>query len=393
MAYRSTSRPAAARPQSPPIVAGRGKPTLVRNSVQAKADSRPRHRPAQSYSAPAPNSISERIDKLLKEIEERHAEVQPIGLLTQSNRQAKPLPDSKPQRPSSLRQGGQLHMRKLSLDSVKPKSIIAKFAHRSEVGFMPGNPMKVNQDVYVEKEGLMPGTHFFSVCDGHGCYGHDVSGFLRVQLPVAVERELRGTKDSSEALKAGILKCDSDLEEGQVDIRFSGSTLNAILLQGTSLLCANVGDSRALLARELRPGHWMCVALSRDHKPDSPDEYDRILSSGGRVMAYQDEAGNPAGPARVWLRDQNTPGLAMSRSIGDAVARSVGVSCQPEIFEFSLQPEDKFLVLGSDGVFEFLSNEDVVKVVVPYWKTGDVQGACNALYEAAHMRWTQVSVT
>lgn len=284
-------------------------------------------------------------------------------------------------------------MRKLSLDSIKPKSIIAKFAHRSEVGFMPGNPMKVNQDVYIEREELLQGTHLFSVCDGHGCYGHDVSGFLRLKLPIQLEKELRGTKDASEALTSAILKCDNDLKEGPVDIRFSGSTLNMILLQGTSLLCGNVGDSRALLARELRPGHWMCVALSRDHKADSPDEYDRIISNGGRVMAYQDEAGKPAGPARVWLRDQNTPGLAMSRSMGDAVARSVGVSCQPEIFEFSLQPEDKFLVLGSDGVFEFLSNEDVVKVIVPYWKTGDVQGACNALYEAAHTRWTQVSFT
>ena len=337
-----------------------------------------------------PTSISERIDKLLKEIEERHAEVQPLGLLTQSNRQTKPNVETKPSRQVALRQGGKLHMRKLSLDSSKRRSIIAKFAHRSEVGFIPGNPMKVNQDVYIEREDLLPDTHLFSVCDGHGCYGHDVSGFLRVQLPITLERELRSTKDTSTALMSTVLKCDNGLSEGTVDIRFSGSTLNMILLQGTSLICGNVGDSRALLARELRPGHWMCVALSRDHKPDSPDEYDRILSNGGRVMAYQDDQGRPAGPARVWLRDQLTPGLAMSRSMGDAVARSVGVACTPELFEFSLQAEDKFLVLGSDGVFEFLSNEDVVKIVVPYWKTGDVQGACNALYEAAHTRWTQV---
>ena len=46
----------------------------------------------------------------------------------------------------------------------------------------------------------------------------------------------------------------------------------------------------------------------------------------------------------------------MSRSLGDGVAASVGVIAVPEILEFALQPEDKFIVMGSDGVFEFISN-------------------------------------
>lgn len=80
----------------------------------------------------------------------------------------------------------------------------------------------------------------------------------------------------------------------------------------------------------------------------------------------------------------------MSRSLGDGVASSVGVICDPEILEFSLTSDDKFLVIGSDGIFEFLSNEEVVKIVVPYWKTRDVQGACDSLAREAHNRWTQV---
>ena len=43
----------------------------------------------------------------------------------------------------------------------------------------------------------------------------------------------------------------------------------------------------------------MSIALSRDHKPDNKDESARIYKSGGRVESYQDEDGNPAGPARV----------------------------------------------------------------------------------------------
>jgi serine/threonine protein phosphatase PrpC len=126
-------------------------------------------------------------------------------------------------------------------------------------------------------------------------------------------------------------------------------------------------------AGEKNPGrHWMSIALSRDHKPDERDEAMRIFQHGGRVEAYQDEEGNPLGPARVWLKNEDIPGLAMSRSIGDLVAASVGVIYEPETLEYSITNEDKFIVIGSDGIFEFLSNEDVVKIVVPYWKADDI---------------------
>lgn len=74
---------------------------------------------------------------------------------------------------------------------------------------------------------------------------------------------------------------------------------------------------------------WIAHALSRDHKPDIKDEHDRIISNNGRVDPFREPTGEPIGPARVWLRTENVPGLAMSRSIGDLVASSVGVTAEP----------------------------------------------------------------
>ena len=62
----------------------------------------------------------------------------------------------------------------------------------------------------------------------------------------------------------------------------------------------------------------------------------------------------------MWLREENVPGLAMSRSVGDLVASSVGVIPEPEFFELELNQMDKFLVIASDGVWEFITNEDCV---------------------------------
>lgn len=87
---------------------------------------------------------------------------------------------------------------------------------------------------------------------------------------------------------------------------------------------------------------------------------------GGRVDPFREANGDPIGPARVWLRTENIPGLAMSRSVGDLVASSVGVIPEPgkllltlEFRETELSEEDKFIILASDGVWEFIDNEEV----------------------------------
>jgi serine/threonine protein phosphatase PrpC len=59
---------------------------------------------------------------------------------------------------------------------------------------------------------------------------------------------------------------------------------------------------------------------------------------------------------RVWLKNEDTPGLAMSRSFGDSMACRVGVNAVPEVKMFELQQDDKIIVLASDGVWEFLEN-------------------------------------
>jgi serine/threonine protein phosphatase PrpC len=103
----------------------------------------------------------------------------------------------------------------------------------------------------------------------------------------------------------------------------------------------------------------VAVALSVDHKPELPEERKRIELAGGRIDSFHDieNDNEPLGPQRVWLQDQEIPGLAMSRSLGDTTAHSVGVSSIPEVRSFLIGVDDKFVVIGSDGVWEFLTND------------------------------------
>ena len=90
-----------------------------------------------------------------------------------------------------------------------------------------------------------------------------------------------------------------------------------MLTRGPQLVCANAGDSRAIVVNQEGVPH----ALSRDHKPDDADEHERIMARGGRVRPIINQhLGVEMGPARVWLQEMDVPGLAMSRSLGDYVA-------------------------------------------------------------------------
>lgn len=83
------------------------------------------------------------------------------------------------------------------------------------------------------------------------------------------------------------------------------------------------------------------------------------------------------------------PGLAMSRSIGDNVAHSIGVSPDPEVHKYNLNESHKFIVIASDGVWEFLTNEEVGKIVWPFFRDNAPEQAGNAIVRAAAQKWRE----
>jgi len=297
-----------------------------------------------------------------------------------------------------------------------------KVAYMSQKGHAPGYK-DTNQDAVWAYDTFAVGSQcLFGVCDGHGAEGHKVSSFIKQHLPRSFFNHLLGGCSPQAALGSAFQDVDaammSGLKQPQPHVPFnsahSGSTAVVCFLQGSSLTTAWVGDSRAVLGRPAPAGtllgsssssssasdspaaasgpppvSWSVQELSFDHKPDRRDERQRILKSGGRVM--QAGGRNGDGPYRVWLRDQDYPGLAMSRAMGDHIVRDAGVICTPEFTRVTLpvppphrglpaghkgpatssgppataasSPPGCFLVMASDGVWEFMSNEEVVDLV------------------------------
>lgn len=82
----------------------------------------------------------------------------------------------------------------------------------------------------------------------------------------------------------------------------------------------------------------------------------------------------------MWDSTLERPGCAFSRSVGDAVAKKVGVTAEPEILEWELTPKDKFAVIASDGVFEFITSQHVVDMINKH--TNKVEAAKQVVAEA-----------
>nr|AAX92824.1 hypothetical protein LOC_Os11g22410 [Oryza sativa Japonica Group] len=85
----------------------------------------------------------------------------------------------------------------------------------------------------------------------------------------------------------------------------------------------------------------------------------RIRRCNGRVFAHQDEPD----VARLWLPNCNSPGLAMARAFGDFCLKDFGLISVPDVTYRQITEKDEFIVLATDGVWDVLSNQEVVDVV------------------------------
>lgn len=246
----------------------------------------------------------------------------------------------------------------------------------------------------------IPGLTFVGVFDGHGPHGRAAAKFACRNLPKALARQSAALKSRSERkrLRAMHEACRTvneamqDESQSQFDASMSGTTACfALVVPPNRVLLANVGDSRCVLARRATGsgGAVQAVPLTVDAKPSLPEETRRILASGGVVRQLRDESGNRHGAYRVFRRgDDVLPGLAMSRSFGDMYAHAVGVTWEPMLSTHTLTSRDLFLIFGTDGLWDIMTDSDAVDFVNRYRCRRDPEVSCvEALTLEAQERW------
>ena len=273
--------------------------------------------------------------------------------------------------------------------------------------------IKTDQDTSLISLGIggIVGFNLFGILDGHGPHGHFVSQFCKEYFIKSMVRYVellkisKGVKTSEEVynelkntrflyISELFLNVDRDLaSQNLFDCYSSGTTCNIVFQFKNHLVCFSVGDSRGILVYDkgdlLNQG---ILPLSTDHKPDLPGELERIQLCGGEVETMRDIFGNKLGPPRVYKAGLTYPGLAMSRSLGDFQAKECGVISSPQIIEYDINNTTKYIVICSDGVWEFISNEQVRDIGNIFYAKNDVFSFCSELIKYSTRVWSQIDI-
>ncbi|CAE8656314.1 unnamed protein product, partial [Polarella glacialis] len=221
------------------------------------------------------------------------------------------------------------------------------------------------QDSYfvVEDIGATFGAHLgnvqrvalYGVADGHGEFGEVSANFIRRHLPPLVAQSPNFSAGRLvEALLDAFAQTELLQQSAGLPLWASGACVTAALVSPTHIFVANCGDCRAVVSEQL-----VARDLSSDHNVENAlsEEIRRVLSAGGTITPDK-RVTIPGAPGR----------LATTRSLGDYWAKPQGppeghvVSALPEVRTISRHPGQKYLILASDGIFGFMSSQDVLNL-------------------------------
>ncbi|XP_042407141.1 probable protein phosphatase 2C 9 [Zingiber officinale] len=186
----------------------------------------------------------------------------------------------------------------------------------------------------------------FAIFDGH--LGDSVAAYLQKHLFTNILKEEDFWNNPGEAISKAYEKTDKAiLSRSRPDLGRGGSTaVTAILIDGRKLWIANVGDSRAVLAKG-----GDVIQLSVDHEPNT--ERGSIENRGGFVSNMPGDVPRVNGQ------------LAVSRAFGDKSLKS-HLSSDPDIRSEDVTADSDLLILASDGLWKVMSNEEAVDIARKY---------------------------
>jgi len=233
------------------------------------------------------------------------------------------------------------------------------------------------------------GYHMVCVMDGHGPFGHLVSSRTVQTIPYYVANNPKFPVDIPTVLTEAFEAAQKDVVALSLannwDIQASGSTAVAAIWKGNKVWTANVGDSRCIIGYETTK---KLLFETEDHKPNSPAEQARIEAAGGEVRSQTYSDGWTV--HRIFVKGEDFPGLCMARTMGDESVKAHGVVAIPEVKETEVDLAAlPFMILASDGVWEFLESDFVSKAVAKKIQSDGPDRTVQKLQREARKRWKQ----
>ena len=239
------------------------------------------------------------------------------------------------------------------------EDIIKGYAFNSSMG----KYRDYNEDTITATK-ILSDTYFFAIYDGHG--GNGCSLYLKDNLHHNIKNfSKEAISEAINIAENNFLK-EQAIDENGLEKDHSGSCGIMALINKNKLIIANIGDSRLVLFKKSS-----VFFQTEDHKPNSPKEKARIEKSGGSIYQTQSLIPIFQNGKKIEIPWRVNPGrLSVSRTFGDVEAKTeyLGgmknvVVALPDITEFELNEDFNFLVIGCDGIFDVLNNDQILECI------------------------------
>ena len=287
----------------------------------------------------------------------------------------------------------------------------------SSPGKTINDQITLNQDSYIIKRDInyIKNFNIFAIFDGHGFYGHFISEYLKNNLIKKFEEHpkikfLKNLKyiysriisDNYRIIREIFQELDNEILNNKElnNINLSGSTCTLLIQIGDDIICANIGDSKAILVYEDfnttvnindEYDKYKIIKLSKDCLPNVETEKMRILMNGGNIIQLKNTFNQELGPLRIFLKDKNIPGLSISRSFGDKIGKSIGVISNPIINEYKLNKDVKFIVIASGGIWRVMTEKELLDNGIKYYLMNNPDYFCKNIANISTELWKQNS--
>ena len=287
----------------------------------------------------------------------------------------------------------------------------------SSPGKTINDQITLNQDSYIIKRDInyIKNFNIFAIFDGHGFYGHFISEYLKNNLIKKFEEHpkikfLKNLKyiysriisDNYRIIREIFQELDNEILNNKElnNINLSGSTCTLLIQIGDDIICANIGDSKAILVYEDfnttvnindEYDKYKIIKLSKDCLPNVETEKMRILMNGGKIIQLKNTFNQELGPLRIFLKDKNIPGLSISRSFGDKIGKSIGVISNPIINEYKLNKDVKFIVIASGGIWRVMTEKELLDNGIKYYLMNNPDYFCKNIANISTELWKQNS--
>ena len=280
------------------------------------------------------------------------------------------------------------------------------FHSLSQVGINKDGTNKINQEALLELINILGNTKFniFGIFGGHGKNGHIISRYISryikeyflfsenklILKKCKTNKELYNLLSNNDYsyIKQLMYECEYSLQNSQIDCDYSGTSCLLIFIIENHLICSNIGNCRAIILEKND-----LFQLAFEQTIDIPEERQRIEKKGGKIIWIKEKDIFPNEQYKIIIKDKNNKSncIDMSRSLGDKMFKKIGVDFSPIISEYILNIQTKFVVMGTKGLWNILTNKQVAYYVNKGYKLSNPLESCRKLINKSNEIWKKTT--